>query len=121
MAADGDDAVLIATGSELALALEVHDRLADTGTSLRVVSMPCREAFAEQSGDYRNSVLGGDLPRASIEAGATFGWGDLTGLDGLNIGIDHFGASAPDDVLAEKYGFTAEAVAERVSEWLAAR
>ena len=120
VAAPGDSAVLITTGSELPLALEVRERLADRGTSLRVVSMPCREAFAEQPDDYRASVLGSGLPRASLEAGATFGWGDLTGLNGLNIGIDHFGASAPAEVLAEKYGFSVEAVSDRVADWLAA-
>ncbi|MCP3975096.1 MAG: transketolase [bacterium] len=119
--ADGTDAVLIATGSELSLALAARDRLADRGTSLRVVSMPCVEAFHEQDATYRSAVLGDGLPIASIEAAVTFGWGDITGAGSLNIGIDHFGASAPADVLAAQYGFTPDAVADRVAEWLAAR
>ena len=116
--ADGSAATLIATGSELPLALATREELATQGISLRVVSMPCREAFEAQDGDYQAEVLG-DKPRASIEAAVTFGWGDLTGSGGLNIGIDHFGASAPAGVLAEKYGFTPEAVAERIAAWLA--
>ena len=111
----------MATGSELALALDARDQLADRQISARVVSMPCVEAFNEQDAAYRQSVLGTDLPIASLEAAVTFGWGDITGSGGLNIGIDQFGASAPADVLAEKYGFTAEAVVGRVAEWLATR
>ncbi len=119
--AEGTDAVLVATGSELALALDARDQLAARQISVRVVSMPCVEAFNEQDAAYRQSVLGTDLPIASIEAAVTFGWGDITGSGGLNIGIDQFGASAPAGVLAEKYGFTAEAVVGRVADWLAAR
>ncbi len=118
VAAAGDAATLIATGSELPLALAAREQLAKQGISLRVVSMPCREAFEAQDGDYRAEVLGA-MPRASVEAAVTFGWGDLTGSGGLNIGIDHFGASAPAAVLAEKYGFTPEAVADRIAAWLA--
>jgi len=121
VAADGTDAVLVATGSELALAQGARELLADRGVSVRVVSMPCREAFEAQDAGYRTEVLGVGLPIASIEAAVTFGWGDITGADGLNIGIDHFGASAPADVLAEKYGFTPEAVANTVAAWLSAR
>ncbi len=116
--AAGTDAVLIATGSELPLAVAARELLAERGISLRVVSMPCREAFVDQGDDYHGDVLGMDLPRASLEAAATFGWGDLTGRDGLNIGIDHFGVSAPAEVLADKYGFTPEAIADKVVAWL---
>ena len=119
--ADGNEAVIVETGSELALALDARDLLAGRQVSVRVVSMPCVEAFNEQDAAYRESVLGTDLPIASIEAAVTFGWGDITGSGGLNIGIDRFGASAPADVLAEQYGFTPEAVAGRVADWLAAR
>jgi transketolase len=117
--ADGTDAVIVATGSELALALAARDQLAAREISVRVVSMPCVEAFNEQDAAYRRSVLGPDMPIASLEAAVTFGWGDMTGSSGLNIGIDEFGASAPAGVLAEKYGFTPDAVAARVADWLA--
>jgi transketolase len=115
---EGSDAVLVATGSELATALDAAQILEDEGRSIRVVSMPCREAFMAQDDAYKVSVLGDDLPLASVEAGTTFGWGDIVGKDGLAIGIDHFGASAPGPVLGEKFGFTAEQVAARVHTWL---
>ncbi len=115
--AEGDAATIVATGSELPLALAAREVLAERGTSVRVVSMPCREAFEEQDDGYRTDVLG-DAPIVSLEAAVTFGWGDVTGPDGLNIGVDHFGASAPAGVLAERYGFTAEAVADRIAAWL---
>ncbi len=117
IARPGDDAVLIATGSELWVALEAAELLAEQDVSVRVVSLPCREAFLEQDLAYRNEVLG-TMPRVSLEAASTFGWGDIVGTDGLSIGIDHFGASAPAEVLAEKYGFTPQAVVDRLAAWL---
>ncbi len=115
---DGDDVVLVATGSEVALALGAADELAAAGTSARVVSLPCWEAFFAQDADYRAEVLGDGLPMVSIEAASTFGWERITGVDGLNLGIDHFGASAPASVIAEQWGFTPQAVADRVGAWL---
>jgi transketolase len=115
---DGSDVVLVATGSEVATALDAADILAGDGTSARVVSMPCREAFDSQDDAYKSSVLGDGIPRVSVEAGITFGWGDIIGSDGLAIGLDRFGASAPASVLAEKFGFTPEQVAARVGDWL---
>ena len=115
----GDEAVLVATGSELGVAEEAAAILDGQGRSVRVVSMPCVEAFTEQPADYRRLVLGEDLPVASLEAGATFGWDAITGRDGLRIGIDQYGASAPAGVLAEEFGFTPAAVADRVAQWLA--
>ncbi|MBA3430524.1 MAG: transketolase, partial [Actinobacteria bacterium] len=112
---EGDDLVLVATGSEVSLALEVADMI---DRSVRVVSLPCWELFLEQDDDYRESVLGEDLPRVSIEAGATFGWERIIGSDGLAIGIDRFGASAPAADLASHFGFTPEAVAHRINAWL---
>jgi len=112
---EGDDLVLVATGSEVSLALEVADMI---DRSVRVVSLPCWELFLEQDDDYRKSVLGDDLPRVSIEAGATFGWERIIGSDGLAIGIDRFGASAPAADLASHFGFTPEAVAHRINAWL---
>jgi transketolase len=115
---EGTEAVLVATGSEVQLAERAAELLAADGTSVRVVSMPCREAFTAQDDAYRAEVFPAGMPIASLEAAATFGWGDITGLDGLNIGIDHFGASAPWTVIAAEWGFTAEAVAEQVAGWL---
>ena len=114
----GTDAVLVATGSEVWVAEGAAELLAADGIALRVVSLPCREAFAEQDAAYRQSVLGVDLPVASLEAAVTFGWEGFTGSDGLRIGVDHFGASAPWQVIAEKWGFVPEAVAARMREWL---
>jgi transketolase len=113
----GDDAVLIATGSEVHVALDAAEALVDDGISLRVVSMPCVEAFDTQDPDYRAQVLG-NLPTVTLEAGVTYGWDRFTGVNGLTIGVDHFGASAPWKRLAEEWGFTGEAVAARVAEWL---
>jgi transketolase len=115
---EGDDVVLVATGSEVSLALGAADELAAAGTSARVVSLPCWEAFFAQDADYRAEVLGEGLPVVSIEAASTFGWEHITGVDGLNLGIDHFGASAPAAVIAEQWGFTPQAVADRVGAWL---
>ena len=116
---DGNDAVLVATGSEVQLAERAAALLEADGTSIRVVSMPCWEAFAIQDEAYRSSVFPPAMPIASLEAAATFGWAEITGKDGLNIGIDHFGASAPWTVIAAEWGFSAEAVAQRVAAWLA--
>ncbi len=115
---DGSDAVLVATGSEVWVALEAAGLLEGEGVSLRVVSLPCWEAFLEQDDDYRGTVLGPGLPVASVEAASTFGWQRITGDGGLNIGIDHFGASAPWQRLAEEFGLTPQAVAGRISGWL---
>ena len=113
----GDDAVLIATGSEVHVALEAAELLSGEGISLRVVSMPCVEAFDAQAESYRVSVLG-DLPTATLEAGVTMGWHRFAGSSGLVMGIDHFGASAPWERLAEEWGFTGHAVADRIVAWL---
>ncbi len=114
---DGTDVTLIATGSEVSTALGAAEMLEAEGTSVRVVSLPCWELFANQPIEYRRDVLGA-APRVSIEAGSVFGWDRFVGLDGLSIGIDHFGASAPWEVLAEQYGFTPWAVAEKVRQHL---
>ncbi len=114
---DGDDVTLIATGSEVSLALDTSAVLADSGISARVVSMPSWELFAAQGAAYRVKILG-DLPRVSVEAGATIGWRQFVGDGGLTIGIDHFGASAPAEELAERFGFTAAKVAARVHKHL---
>ena len=114
---DGSDATLVATGSEVWVALKAASILDESGVRARVVSLPCWELFFEQPEEYRQQVLG-DAPRISIEAAATFGWERIVGEHGLKIGIDHFGASAPDKVIAENLGFTPQAVADRVREFL---
>ncbi|MEN8235152.1 MAG: transketolase, partial [Actinomycetota bacterium] len=117
---DGRDAVIVASGSEVWLAEEAAEILEGRGRSIRVVSMPCPEAFLRQGDEYRSSVLGDGLPIATIEAGVTFGWARFTGPDGLRIGIDRFGVSAPASVIADEWGFTPEAVADRIADWLEA-
>ncbi len=115
---DGTDVVLIATGSEVSLALDAADLLAGEGLSARVVSLPCWELFFAQDVSYRESVLGIGIPRVSIEAASTFGWERLVGSDGVMIGLDRFGASAPAEVLADQFGFTPEAVVVMVQNLL---
>lgn len=110
---DGSEVTIVATGSEVALAIDAADELATGGISARVVSLLCWEVFAGQPQEYREEVLG-SAPRVSLEAGATFGWEAIVGKGGLTIGIDHFGASAPAADIADQLGFTPEAVAERI-------
>lgn len=103
--------ILIASGSEVHLALEASCRLAERGVRARVVSMPCWELFDAQPAEYRNAVLPPHLrARVAVEAGATLAWGKYVGLDGLVIGLDRFGASAPAKVLFNHFGFTVDAV-----------
>jgi transketolase len=104
------DIVLIATGSEVHLALEARDRLATEGVHARVVSMPSTNLFASQSDDYREKVLPADVPLLVIEAGSPIGWQSFVGPRIAVIGIDTFGASAPGPVVMQHYGFTVENV-----------
>jgi transketolase len=112
--AGGDDAILLATGSEVALALEAREALAKQGVAARVVSMPSWELFRAQPADYRAAVLPPAIhARVSIEAGVTMGWSEwLAG--GKAIGIDRFGASAPGELLLAELGLTVEAVVAAV-------
>ena len=114
---------IVATGSEVAPALAARDLLEAKGIATRVVSMPCVECFEQQPADYRQSVLpGGSATRlVAVEAGATHGWPRVVGNDALLIGVDRFGASAPWQAIAEKLGFTAPAIAERIETWLRTR
>jgi len=108
------DVLLLATGSEVHVALDAGRRLAAQGTSARVVSMPCWELFEAQPRDYRDEVLPPDArARLSIEAGVELGWRRWVGDDGDSISIERFGASAPGTTVLEKFGFTADAVVER--------
>jgi transketolase len=111
--ADGGkpDVILIATGSEVAVALAARDRLQGDGTPTRVVSMPCREWFATQDDAYRQSVLPPSVrARVSVEAAVSQGWRDLVGEAGECVSLEHFGASAPYTILFEQFGFTPDHV-----------
>jgi transketolase len=107
------DVILIATGSEVSLALKARELLAPRGVRARVVSMPSWEVFEEQQQAYRDTVLPRTvMARVAVEAGATLGWRTYVGDRGVVIGLDHFGASAPAEVLFEKFGFTPEHVVQ---------
>ena len=109
--------VLVATGSEVSLAMDIAAQLETAGHGADVVSMPCTELFDAQSADYRNELLGGEgILRVSIEAGTTFGWERYTGLDGLRFGIDSFGASAPIKDLYAFFGLTVDAITPQILE-----
>ena len=113
---DGDfKAILIATGSEVGLAVEAHEKLAADGIATRVVSMPSWELFEAQPEAYRESVLPASIKaRVSVEAGATFGWSKWVGDSGAAIGIDRFGASAPGSLVMDKLGINLDAVVSAV-------
>jgi transketolase len=113
------EAIVIATGSEVQLALEAQAALAEQGVRARVVAMPSWEIFAAQSDAYRDEVLPPEITaRVSVEAAATFGWERWIGDRGVAIGIDRFGASAPGETNLEKFGFTTERVVESVRQVL---
>lgn len=106
------DVIIIATGSEVSIALEAGQRLAkEDGKAVRVVSLPSWELFEKQSDEYRESVLPKACARRlAVEAGVSFGWERYVGSEGRTICLNHFGASAPAKILAEKFGFTADDV-----------
>ncbi len=105
------DAIIIATGSEVSLAVEAKAELAKEGVDVRVVSMPCMDIFEEQSEEYKESVLPKNVrARVAVEALGDFGWGKYVGLDGKTITMKGFGASAPAATLFKKFGFTTENV-----------
>ncbi len=115
--------ILIATGSEVSLALEAREQLQKDGITTRVVSMPCTELFEEQPQDYRDSVLPPSITaRLAIEAGVRQGWDRYVGPKGDVICLDRFGASAPGDVAMKNLGFTVDNVVTRArdfaSPWL---
>jgi transketolase len=103
--------VLLATGSEVGLAIKAADLLAQRGTMVRVVSMPSTTVFDRQDAAYRRSVLPDGVRRAAVEAGVSDFWRKYVGLDGGVIGIDRFGESAPAPALFDLFGFTPEKVA----------
>ncbi len=110
---------LIATGSEVGVAVAAAALLAGSGRPARVVSMPAPQLFLAQPAEWRSRVLPEGGRRVTIEAGVTAGWREIAGDSGLLIGIDRFGESAPASDLAPFFGLTAEAVAQRVTAWLA--
>ena len=114
---DNPEIILIATGSEVGLAIEVSQSMIDK--KVRVVSMPCWEVYENQLEDYKNLLIPkrGSM-KVSIEAGITMGWDKYVGLNGLAIGIDHYGASAPGKDLAEEFGFTAVKIEEKIRKHL---
>lgn len=111
-------AVIIATGSEVHLALEAQAKLAEEGISVSVVSMPSWDMFEMQSEEYKKSVLPEALPKVAVEAGVTLGWSRYTGSEDNVVGINKFGASAPGGTVMKEYGFTAENVAAKVKSLL---
>ena len=114
-------AILIATGSEVALVMEAARELQADGVRVRVVSMPCVSLFADQEAEYHDAVLPPDVRcRVAVEAGVGAGWYSIVGSEGSVISIDSYGASAPAEQLFEKYGFTTERVVATVRELLAA-
>ena len=117
--AEHPEFIFLATGSEVSLALEVADLMNDK--RIRVVSMPCLEIYDQQSPEYKSQIIPerGSM-KISIEAGITHGWEKYIGTNGLAIGIDHFGASAPYKDLAKEFGFTAAKVEKKIRDHLAA-
>ncbi|MEO7999055.1 MAG: transketolase, partial [Gemmatimonadaceae bacterium] len=114
------EVILIATGSEVSLALAAHDQLCSEGVHSRVVSMPSWELFDAQPREYRDGVLPPKvLARVSIEAASPFGWERYVGLQGAIVGVDRFGASAPGNVVMEHYGFTVANIVAKAREVLA--
>ncbi len=112
--------ILIGTGSETNLCLEAATTLRAEGKKVRVVSMPSTDLFDAQTAEYKETVLPKACKkRVTVEAATTFGWAKYAGDEGLTIGIDHFGASAPANVLREKFGFTAEAVVAKIKNHFA--
>jgi transketolase len=116
--AEGARAVIIATGSEVAIALDAQAQLAKEGVAVRVVSMPSTDVFDRQDAAWKQSVLPKGLPRVAVEAGVTAFWHKYVGLEGAVVGIDRYGESAPAGALFKFFGLTADKVAETVKQVL---
>jgi transketolase len=113
------DVLLLASGSEVSVAIAARKLLAEEGVAARVVSMPCMERFGEQEAGYRDAVIPPSVPaRVSVEAGATYGWERYVGDRGASVGIDRFGASAPAERIFRELGITPEAVRDRAKSVL---
>jgi len=114
------EVILIGTGSELSLCVRAHEQLTTQGVRVRVVSMPCAELFDRQDAAYREHVLPASCPaRVAVEAGVAWGWRKYVGLQGIVVGLDRFGASAPCADVMKHFGFTMEAVVEAARQALA--
>ena len=117
--------IILATGSEIEIALDAAQQLEAQGIGTDVVSMPCTERFDAQPADYREDILpdvsNREILRVSMEAGTTFGWERYTGLHGLRIGIDRFGVSAPAPDAYEYFGLTSDKVATRITDFMRTR
>lgn len=105
---------LVATGSEVELAVKVREALEAEGIGADVVSMPSMSRYLAQDAGYKAALLPEDVLKVSIEAGVTLGWERIVGSDGLTIGIDHFGASAPAEILFPHFGFSVEAIVPKI-------
>jgi transketolase len=114
----GPDVLLIATGSEVSLALGAADAIEQEGTSVRVVSMPCWELFELQDETYQREVLPLGIPKVVVEAGVRQGWDRWAGNNAAFVTMERFGASAPYDVLYEKFGITVERIAAEAQKLL---
>ena len=112
-----DTITIVATGSEVALAVDSATLLKKEGINASVVSIPCLEIFNQQSKEYKEKIIPKNTKKVFIEAGITTGWEAVVGSDALMIGIDHYGASAPGEVLAEKFGFTPESVVAKIKDF----
>lgn len=113
------DAIIIASGSEVNLAMEAKEKLLQDNIDVRVVSMPCMELFDVQDMEYKETVLPNEnRKRLSIEMATDFGWHKYVGIDGKTMSVNRFGASAPADIVIEKYGFTVDNVIKNVKELL---
>ncbi len=113
---ENPDLIILSSGSEVSLATAAADLLAASGKRVRVVSVPCRELFLDQDPEYLRSILGEDIPRVAIEAGVGNGWYRLVGTGGLVISLERFGEGGPAKDLAAYFGFTPEAVAEKIKK-----
>ena len=109
----GKDVILVGTGSEVQLVMGAAEKLKGEGIHATVVSMPSFKIFEEQPEEYKMEIFPHGVPKISVEAGATMGWWKYIGRDGIAMGIDRFGASAPGPVALEKFGFTVENVVEK--------
>jgi transketolase len=114
--------ILMATGSEVSIALEAHDQLTRDGVASRVVSMPCWDLFQAQPQSYRDAVLPpGVKARVSVEAGSPLGWERYVGLDGAIIGLNRFGASSPGEIVMRELGFSSQHIVEVAKSLLSGR
>jgi transketolase len=107
------DVTLIATGSEVQLALRAREQLEAQGVHARVVSLPCWNLFDTQPDEYKQAVLPPDVPMLAVEAGVSLGWRPYVGPSIATIGVDRFGASAPGETVMREYGFTVDHVVQK--------